>query len=372
MIEEFKRVAEEIARIGREKRGELPYREGAIGITTLLYCPRKLGFRLKGIELKSESPAIDRGFIIEDAVKEAVKRVFGEEKVYEEKTLSLDIEVGDKKLKLDVHPDLTVFLEKENEVILVEIKAMNQLISRKLKPETFVFTNDSDRNYMIPENYIKQAVYQKYVAQKVYKKPVKAYLFIMTTIKARTKTSASYVVVEVNREITDKEFSQTVLDFIRDLEADRPAPRYPWECYFCPYRREGYCEGAELPKKEENGVNLAELVALLKEREETKAKLKSIEDEIKKMVDTIQVDGETYGWIEEEKITFNIPKLSKVLKQKGLSILPFIQLNWRKRDELLEVLGEDVEEVIEERKTGKKFVMPYSEKIEKYLLKEEK
>jgi len=370
MLEEFRKVAEEIAKIGREKRGELPYREGAIGITTLLYCPRKLGFRLKGIEVKTESPAIDRGFIIEDAVKEAVKRVFGEDKVIEEKTLSLDIEVGNKKLKLDVHPDLTI--EKEDEVVLVEIKAMNQLISRKLKPEPFVFINDSDKNYMIPENYIKQTAYQKYVAQKVYKKPVKAFLFIMTTLKARTKTSASYVIVEVQREISDEEFSKTVLDFIRDLEADRPAPRYPWECYFCPYRREGYCEGTELPKEEQNGVDLAELVSLLKEREETKAKLKSIEEEIKKIVDTIRIGDETYGWVEEEKITFNLPKLSKVLKEKGLSILPYIQLNWRKRDELLEVLGDDVERVIEERKIGKRFIMPYSEKIEKHLLGEEK
>jgi len=347
-------IAKEINRVAVQTRGNLEYRENAYGITELLYCPLKAKFRRLYPEISAtaseESPAIARGFLFENAVKQALKNIFGEENVLSdtEITLQYDLKIDEKEFLIDGHPDIIVRID-DRTLALIEVKSVNMLFdNQRMKPENLIITTPEESRITISESYILQAKVQKYLAKKIFDKEIESYLFIQAMVKGTRRTNASYVVVPINLEMTDEEFESLVREFLNN-----PTPRYTWECNYCPYRKEGICEGSkEFKQIKGSKISVEELYQLLKRREELKTELQTLEDSIKKVIGTIEIDGKEYGWYKKTTYKWDYPALSRVLKKYGRSITDFIQINWRKEPELVAFLEEkgEIENAVKEIK----------------------
>ena len=341
MWEEIVRRIKEKAKEGRE----LSYSEGAVGITSLLYCPIKHELRQKHPEVQASAVEIDDGFVWEQQVKGVFVELFGKS-FEEEKVLELEVEG----LKIEGHLD--TFIEFEDRVVGIELKAPKWIPLKAFPSEEKIEGNlliDEGHEYVkVNEIYILQARIQKYLLHLLYPdKKVEQYIFLKGMAEWKRWRKKLYVVYPIYSAVSEEELRELV----RKFKEDR-GPRFPTECEsYCEYFRQGLCEGKEFRFEETRDYFTLndEVKELLREYRILEGELKTIEAQLKKKLKgSVKVGNRLIGWVEREVIVLDEEKLLKLLSPE--EIAEHFQLNWRKKKDLLERFGKEViREVRKER-----------------------
>jgi len=231
MIE--KKLKEAIQKMRRDliEKRSLSYEEGSVGITSLIYCPKKVELKRKYPDLRSESNAIDDGYMFENTFEPYLEKVF-DGRV--EKDADIPFEIDG--FKITGHPDFVI--DAGDRIIILEFKApIFFFVNEDLEIPDDGFVVDRNKKVNISESYILQTKIQKFITEKYYKKPVEAYLFLKTILQDATRRMQKvYVLRPVDEEITEEELKELVRKFKEDK-----SPRYHWECYYCIYAKEEKC-----------------------------------------------------------------------------------------------------------------------------------
>lgn len=222
MIERLKQAVE-MLREDLERRRDLNYTEGSIGITSLLYCPLKVEYKRKYPDLKKKDIAIDDGFIFENTFEPYLEKVFNGSVV---KDADIPFEIDG--FKITGHPDFLI--EEDGRLIILEFKApIFVSVDGELPEEELIL--DTEGLIKVSEGYIKQVKFQKFIVRQYYGKEVEGYLFIKTTIQdRRRKMRKIFALKPVVEEFTEDDIRQIIREF-----REEKRPRYDWECKYCPY-----------------------------------------------------------------------------------------------------------------------------------------
>lgn len=306
-----------------KKGRELSYEDGAIGITALLHCPIKWSLA-KSYDLDPESVEVDDGFVWEHQVKGVLKELFGEH-FQEEKDLI--VEVGGYKL----HGHLDCFIEKEDEVIGIELKAPKVLLIKEPYNDG-VFLVDDGR-VVHNEVYLKQAKIERAVLEMLYPhKRVRMYLFYKSLCKAGAWSKKLYVVSEIKESMSMEE----VQELLRRFHEDK-SPRYQRECEgYCVFYKEGLCEGRPVNPEEPADETKRRFYELLRYYRALQSDLKNIEVQLKKMLKgSIVIGSREVGWVKRKTYEIDLEKLF-LLERNALDYLMVKPL---KKQELLQRHG---------------------------------
>lgn len=335
-------------REGVKEGRELEYEEGEVGITSLLSCPLKVELRKKHPEVESAAVEIDDGYLWEQQVQSALRKVVSSMGgvFIKEKELVDEVEG----LKIRGHLDCVA--EFSNEVWGIELKAPKALILKKFpKDEELlggVFLIDTNGEYVINNSlYYKQAQIQKHILKKLYPdKVIRQFLFYKAPVRRGSYERKLYVLVSVDEDISESEYKRIVKRFINDK-----SPRYPNECTsYCEFYKIGLCGGKEVVYEDTSASELdKETKELLGEYRKLQSQLKMLEALLKKKLKgSVRFGSKEIGWVPKKVIKL---KEEKVLDLLGLHRIPeFYILRWNKKEELIRELGEEiVEEVKEER-----------------------
>jgi hypothetical protein len=136
----------------------------------------------------------------------------------------------------------------------------------------------------------------------------------------------------------------------------------------CPYKEQGYCEGFDTEEltpddsiKIEDVENEKEehINELLERRDELLKEIKQIEEQLKKKINgTFKFKGKEIGWVDAVKREYNPRLLNKILQMKGIPAeerAKFFIVNWRKLNDLKNILTENEYKAIVTEKKVKKF-----------------
>jgi len=245
-IELFKALVDEMRKIATEER-EVSYSEGAVGITALLYCPKKFELKFEYPEIQAESAEVDDGLAFEYSVKQALKRLFGNN--------AIDEFVLHKRINgLTIEGHLDALINKGDELIGIEIKAPRLLKTKNgFRPNGERIIVDDGTKFQHSESYVLQARIQKRILQDMFpKKKVRTFLFYKTLIKHDKGHQKAFVVYEVKDPISAEELEKLVERFKNDKR-----PRYDWECTekYCAYKKAGVCNGPDEKKEKEDWLS---------------------------------------------------------------------------------------------------------------------
>jgi len=171
----FEQLVEKIRQESKEGR-VLTYIEGAIGITALLSCPLKWEL-CRTYDVEPTAVEIDDGFVWERQVKSALKELYGDA-VQEEKDLFYEIE------GTLIHGHLDCFIELEDEVIGIELKAPKYILLKDI-PQGIKDGLYEDEGLVIHNSvYLTQAKIQRFILGRLYPhKKVRQYLFYKSLAK---------------------------------------------------------------------------------------------------------------------------------------------------------------------------------------------
>ena len=334
---------------GEVKEGrDLFYKEGEIGITSLLSCPLKVELRKKHPEVEAVAVEIDDGYLWEQQAKSALRSVVEEAggRFEEEKDLVDEVE------GLKIRGHLDCFAEFRNEVWGVELKSPKAIVLKKFPEDekliSGVFLIDEEAEYVINNTlYYKQAQIQKHILKKLYpEKEVRQFLFYKAPVRRGRFEKKLYILVSVKEDISEEEYKELA----RRFKEDR-SPRYPNECVsYCEFYRQGLCEGKEF-ECEDMGASFLdkETKELLREYRELQSQMKTIENLLKKKLKgSVRFGGREIGWVSRKMIKLNEEKVAFLLPPERIP--EFFQVKWSRKEDLIRELGEEVvEEVKEER-----------------------
>lgn len=340
----FNDLAQEMSEALVEDR-HLEYPDGSIGITSLLYCPRKVEFRKKYPDIKSFGLEIDDGFLFEGQVKDALQRKWPTSTIdefvatYESKNGGpniqghVDVVVKGKKKMLGIECKHTKILEHNLPYGAIDRKA--------------IMIDDPDlvRRIYISDTYIEQAAIQKYLLSKQQNKPVDHYLFIKTMMMI---PGLGYKKIFVLRETTE-EYSEEKLERKINQFCTDPHPRFSWECPFCAYREAGVCEGINsdsFSRKYSTKDLDEETIEALDRYQELYEQMVQVDKYLKKALQgkNIELPGKSgrkrkFGWMEYTNYNWDLRKAFDLL---GSDILEYLQVNWWKTKDLEGILAENI------------------------------
>ncbi len=334
----WQEIVERLRQSAKEGR-ELSYKENAIGITALLHCPLKWELS-KAYDLRAEAVEIDDGYVWERQVKDVMREIFGDS-FTEEKDLIYEVD------GYVLHGHLDVFVEKEDEVIGIELKAPKFIQLRGI-PSNVNKGLYIDEEGLVLHNpvYLTQAMIQRLLLEKLYPhKKVRQFLFYKGLARYRSYSAKLYIVSEIKESIEEEELRGLIKAFHEDKR-----PRYPEECQkYCVFYQEGICDG--IPYRLEETVRHDLVFDYLKEYRRLQGELKTIEAYLKKLIKgTITINGKTMGWV---KRTVKEIDINKVLERLHALEKPqeYLTVKWQKKEELIQTLGQEIvkeeKEVIE-------------------------
>ena len=322
----WKELVDTIREKSKEGR-ELSYAEGAVGITALVHCPLKWELS-KTYDVEPTAVEIDDGFVWERQVKSALRELYGES-FQEEKDLIYEID------GTLIHGHLDCFIELEDEVIGIELKAPKYILLKDI-PQFIKDGLYEDEGLVIHNSvYLTQAKIQRFIIGRLYPhKQVRQYLFYKSLAKHKSWSQKLYVLSEVKESITEEELKELVRRFHEDK-----SPRYPNECTsYCVFYREGLCEGREYRLEEEKPQESA--FELLRYYRTLETELKQVETLLKKAVKgTLKIGGRELGWVKREVVSFDVEKL---LKKAGDKAHEYVYVKPSKKEEILNTFGDEV------------------------------
>jgi hypothetical protein len=331
--EEFRKIAKELSALAREGR-ELSYSEGAIGITELISCPIKAELRRQYPEISAESIAIDDGFFFEKAVKEVLRRLYGE-RFEEEKVLPYQIDG----LNIEGHLDCFINYD-ERTVVGIELKhTLLAFDNSGETPEPLIILEDGSNRVAVNPKYSLQAKIQRKILEELYPdKEVELYIFLKTTLRDRRgRLTKSLVVVPITQSITEEELKRLARAFREDRR-----PRAAWECRYCVYKKEGLCEGSPEHSPVLSVENGELISSLLERRQELQTEIGVIEEQLKRLINgTVVWKGKECGWVPKRTVSWNKEALVELLNRNGLNPFDYLMVNGRKARELERRLGEE-------------------------------
>ena len=332
-----------IRKLGAENRPELKYPEGAIGLTSLLYCPLKAEYRAKYPELEQEALEIDEGFLWEWQVHTALSQKYGKKAIARE--VEITTEVGKKK----VTGHIDIVIEGKKAILALELKCMKFV---SLTPEGVRLVEEGQDvvfgKAILPEHYVLQGKIQKLLLEANYSKPVHLFILVKSMTRIKGKFKKVIVVHPIREAAKPEELSKLISDFESVKE-----PRYPWECHLCVYAQ--VCSHREkfLKSSKQQGEKISEETKrIIEEYIEIIEKKKTLEDCLKTVLQgevEVEVAGRKrrIGWRERPVHRWNVETIVDYLGEKAL---PFLQVNGRKAGQLEEALleaGVPLEEVRE-------------------------
>ena len=329
---DFEKVVSLIREKTKEGR-ELIYKDGEVGITSLLSCPLKVDFRKKYPDITSEAVEIDDGYVWEGQVKFALQELYGD-------AFREELELPYECMGVKIRGHLDCGLIFEDRVVGIELKSPRELFVRDL-PEDTIFLYDDTNIVRNNPHYYTQAKVQKYLLSKLYPdKEVEQYLFYKAPARRGVKVRKLYVAVPIKEDMTDDEFKEIVWKF-----KEERVPRWKGECeYYCPYYKAGVCEGKDV--RFQDTVISEEAKALLKEYRALQSELKNLEFTLKKLIKgSFRMGERELGWVEREVIDIDIRELLKKIEPEKVN--DYLQVKWQKKKEIEEKYGD---EVIKERR----------------------
>lgn len=342
---DFRKVVKRIREEVKDGR-ELFYGEGEVGITSLLSCPIKWELRKKYPDVEAVAVEIDDGFVWEQQAKSSLRKVVEESggRFEEEKELACEVD------GLRIRGHLDCFAEFEDEVWGIELKSPKALVLRKFPEEERLIDGvlliDEEGEYVINNPlYYRQAQIQRYILKKLYpEKRVRQFLFYKAPAKRGRWEKKLYVLVPVKEEISEEEIREVVRRF-----REEKSPRYANECEsYCEFFRQGLCEGKEFRFEDSSSLE-EEVRELLREYRELQSQLRTIESLLKKKLKgSVRIGGREVGWV--------VRKVVKVSEEKVAFLLPperipeFFMLRWNRKRELIEELGQEIVEGVEEER----------------------
>lgn len=326
--EMIREMIKESRQIVTEDR-KLRYEPDEIGITALLQCPLKFEFRKKYPEIKTESAAADDGYRFEYVIKNAFKRAAGE-KFKEEVELPYQV-LGQK-----IRGHLDCLIEFNDEVIGFELKAPQLILLKKIPPKEFLERNiliDTEREedfLIVNPVYKTQAKIEKFLLSELYPdKDVRLFLFQFGICKHGSFIRKLYTFYEVE-SIKKSDLEYLVLKFLHEK-----GPRFKNECEsYCAYNlicdRAGERESVtyDLDKfSEVADPGLKEFVSLYKEYCMLKEQMTGLEKLMQKTISgSCIIGGREVGWIEREKVNYDIDLIVKWLTEKKVPLSEFLNV----------------------------------------------
>lgn len=315
---------------------KLEYSEGAVGITSLIYCPHKVDLKAKYPEIEPDDIEIADGFDHERAVYDALVKMFGPFIAKKEMILPYTSPQG---LLIEGHADISVF--GKDTLVILECKhtkmAYHSLPFGSVPRKTqLIWQPELVEKIHFSEAYILQSRIQKYIAQQaIPHKSVEHFILEKTMIKLIPYgLKKMYILRRTTEECTQEGLEGLITRYLNDKK-----PRYGWECEYCGYKDAGVCKGIDVPEKP-HFVELADLPQTLHDAVEAYRRrweeLKDMEDYLKKELNGRSVKvgngkGKLIGWVPKTKSEWNCEKLCKDF---GTRVGDKMQVNWRNQDEL--------------------------------------
>lgn len=332
--EVIKRIREEV-----KKGRELSYKEGEIGITSLLSCPIKTELRRKHPEIEASAVEIDDGYLWETQVKSVLREMFGE-RLEEEKELADEVE------GVMIRGHLDCCIDLGDRIIGIELKSPKAILLKKIpEDQDGVFLMDENGEYVLHNPlYFTQAQVQKHILKKMYPdKEVQQFLFYKGPVRRGNFEKKLYILALVKEDITEEEYRELV----RRFKEDR-SPRYPNECTaYCEFYRAGVCRGVEFPYTD-GGID-QETKELLREYRKLQSQLKNIESMLKRKIrGAVKLGGREIGWTLKKTIKLKEDRVAFLLPPERIP--EFFAVRWNKKEDLIREFGNEIiEEVREER-----------------------
>ena len=334
----WEKIVEKLKEKAKEGR-ELCYSPGAIGITALLYCPKKWELRQKHPEVQATGVEIDDGFIWEKQVKEVLKEIFPDG-FEEEKTLKFEMEG----VKLEGHLD--AFIELEDKVIGIELKSPKYILLKEFPETQDDVLFDDGKIVFMNDIYVLQARIQYFLLKKLYPhKEVEQYIFAKALCRKGNLSKKFYVVYRVKEPVSEEELRQLIKRFKEDK-----SPRFPKECeYYCEFYRQKLCSGEEFRgKSNDMGSSHENVKELLKTYRQLQSDLKNLELQLKKSLrGSLKVGNREIGWVKKKVIKLNTSKILNLLPRDRIP--QFFQLKSGAAERLIQIFGKEIVEKEEEK-----------------------
>ena len=322
----------------------LEYSDGAIGITGLLYCPQKVDLRKEFPDIETMNLEIADGYAHERDVYEALLDLYGPVVVKKETVLPY---VSPQGLKVEGHADIVIY--GKNKVVCIECKAT------KFAYHSLPFNSVKDDEILIwqpkliecinfSDGYIEQSKIQKLLLQKMYPgMEVEHYILEKTMMKfAPIGLKKIYILRKTEENMSTDELEALITKYKTDKD-----PRYTWECSYCGFFKEGVCPGKEIVEKITN-IDLLALSpvvqAALQKYSIQYGELKDTEDFLKRELKGKRVrigngKGMEVGYVPDITTKWNLEKVAQAARHYKFKLLPFLQVNWRERDGLENLLS---------------------------------
>ena len=280
---------------------------GELHVSHLIYCPFKYYYELKYPEIVNEpNLAVLEGIRWEDYITKILAKIFRRHGGSEITTeLNSRFKWGGREYTLIGRPDFMA--ELNGTIYVIEIKKPKNLIVSPSAEIKEFHLNAGE--VFIPENYILQAQIYDYMARLEFGDKVKTAILALTQLRHRGKTRMNVSVTPI-QPITREEIKEIVRRFFEE-----PAPRYSWECFFCPFN--AVCDYKNTNQNPNPpGAAVDELLRIYKENTAILLEARERDSLIKKKIRELVQDeynNEEYRVFYEEK---NGKKFLKIARRK--------------------------------------------------------
>lgn len=202
------------------------YEAGAVGFSSLLYCPLKNKYRTKEI-YSVETLEIYDGFDFELKFKDIladIAKSLGAIRVVPDTATGEEFVVKYKIGELTLNGHLDVFIEFNDKNVIYEMKNI-RMVQVDTLPQTEIV-----EDLPITPSYLLQAGMQATITSIVTNKPTEAWVFCKTTCIDSCRRSKKVFGLIKAPPVPMEEIEEKVNSFLTKRE-----PVYSWECKYCPY-----------------------------------------------------------------------------------------------------------------------------------------
>ncbi len=362
----------------------LTYKNGSIGITTLLGCHKKYEFSKEfGRHETGPNITIDDGYMFENMFGPHFQKAFPKaETVHHDPDIHVTL---DDRYEITMHPDFLLEWAGKPEdpnykpfSVILEFKCpiiLTTSYSFDYKADQDWYVDVKDEVHVDPK-YLLQAKIQKSLMEIYYQdndqpnRRVFQYVVGKSTAIVQSKFKKIFVLKPIIESFTRRELVEMFIDWEKN-----PGPRAGYECPGCNFGPNGtkVCEG--MPYKGDAIKNIDEdTLDLIRRQNEVKAELEllkqehdNIETTLKKKISgNFKHKGKKVGWVDSTYSTVNLKEAYKLM---GDELFDFLSIKSKTRDSMFNTINKRQAEEkasnpdyipvqIEEKKKGRRFETP--------------